>query len=97
MNMQVTKKRNEEMKSLEIEQDAYNALEDAIVPWALLDSLEGVTQDIKRLEAQEDLKPHQQEDLRHYKEYAPALATVIEWWTAQGSPERRKLEELTHG
>ena len=22
------------------------------------------------------------------------LATVIEWWTAQGSPERRKLEEL---
>ena len=26
MNMQVTKKGNEEMKSLEIEQDAYNAL-----------------------------------------------------------------------
>ena len=42
MNMQVTKKRNEEMKSLEIEQDAYNALEDAIVPWALLDISECV-------------------------------------------------------
>jgi hypothetical protein len=85
------------MKSLEIEQEAYYQLVDAIVPHALLESLEDGVDSIKNLEAREELKPHQQEDLRHYKEYVPALTKVIEWWTAQDSPERRKLEELTHG
>ena len=82
------------MKSLEIEPEAYYALQDAIVPWSLLESLEDGVDYVKNLEAREELKPHQQEDLRMYKEYIPALAKVCEWWTAQDSPERRKLQEI---
>ena len=82
------------MKYLEVEPDAYYALVDAIVPHAMLESLEDGMDTIKNLESKEELKPHQQEDLQHYKEYIPALAKVIEWWTATGSPERRKLQEI---
>jgi hypothetical protein len=82
------------MKSLEIEPEAYYALQDAIVPWALLESLEDGVDTIKNLEAKEELKPHHQKDLQHYKEYVPALAKVCEWWTAHDSPERRKLQEI---
>ena len=85
------------MKSLEIEPEAYYQLVDAIVPHALLESLEDGVDTIQRLEAMDELARHQQEDLRHYKEYVPALAKVIEWWSAQDSPERRKLQEIFHG
>ena len=95
--MQQMKKRNEEMKSLEIESEAYYQLVDAIVPWALLESLEDGVDIIKNLEAKEELQPNQQQDLQYYKEYVPALAKVIEWWTAKDSPERRKLQEIFHG
>ena len=82
------------MKSLEIEPEAYYQLVDAIVPHALLESLEDGVDTIQRLEAMDELARHQQEDLRHYKEYIPALVKVLEWWTATGSPERRKLQEI---
>ena len=85
------------MKSLEIEPEAYYQLVDAIVPHALLESLEDGVEFVEMLESKEELKPHEQEDLRHYKEYVPALAKVIEWWTAHDSPERRKLQEIFHG
>jgi len=95
--MQQMNRRNEEMKSLEIESEAYYQLVDAIVPWALLESLEDGVDTMKYLEAIEELQPNQQKDLQHYKEYVPALAKVIEWWTAKDSPERRKLQEIFHG
>ena len=82
------------MKYLEVDPDAYYALVDAIVPHAMLESLEDGVDTIQRLEAMDELAKHQQEDLQHYKEYVPALAKVIEWWTAQDSPERRKLQEI---
>ena len=85
------------MKSLEIESEAYYQLVDAIVPNALLESLEDGVDTIQRLQAKDELARHEQEDLRHYKEYVPALAKVIEWWTAHDSPERRKLQEIFHG
>lgn len=85
------------MKSLEIESEAYYQLVDAIVPWALLESLEDGVDIIKNLEAKEELQSYQQQDLQYYKEYVPALAKVIEWWTAKDSPERRKLQEIFHG
>jgi len=85
------------MKYLEVDPEAYYALVDAIVPHALLESLEDGVDTIKNLEAREELKPHQQEDLRNYKEYVPAIAKVLEWWTAHDSPERRKLQEIFHG
>ena len=85
------------MKSLEIESEAYYQLVDAIVPWALLESLEDGVDIIKNLEAKEELQSNQQQDLQYYKEYVPALAKVIEWWTAKDSPERRKLQEIFHG
>lgn len=81
-------------KQIEIEPDAYYQLQDAIVPWALLESLEDGVDFVKTLEAKEKLKPHHQEDLRMYREYIPALAKVIEWWSAQDSPERRKLQDI---
>jgi len=84
------------MKSLEIEPEAYYQLVDAIVPHAMLESLEDGVDNIKRLEAMDELARHQQEDLQHYKEYVPALVKVIEWWTAHESPERRKLQEILH-
>lgn len=85
------------MKYLEVDPESYYALVDAIVPHALLESLEDGVDTIKNLEAREELKPHQQEDLRNYKEYIPAIAKVLEWWTAHDSPERRKLQEIFHG
>lgn len=85
------------MKYLEVDPESYYALVDAIVPHALLESLEDGVDTIKNLEAREELKPHQQEDLRNYKEYVPAIAKVLEWWTAHDSPERRKLQEIFHG
>jgi hypothetical protein len=84
------------MKYLEVEPDAYYALVDAIVPHALLESLEDGVDNIKNLEAMDELQPNQQKDLQHYKEYLPALVKVLEWWTATGSPERRKIQEILH-
>ena len=82
------------MKSLEIESEAYYQLVDAIVPWALLESLEDGVDTIKNLEAKEELQPNQQQDLQQYKEYIPALAKVIEWWSAKDSNDRMRMENL---
>lgn len=83
------------MKVLEIIEEAYYALEDTIVPNALLESLEGSVNEMKWLEAQTDeLSEARQKDLQHLKEYVPALAKVCEWWTAKDSPERRRLQEI---
>ena len=90
--MQLTKKRNEEMKYLEVEPDAYYALVDAIVPHALFESLEDGVDNIKHLEAMDQLAPHQQKDLQHYKEYIPALVKVLEWWTTE--EERKRITEI---
>lgn len=85
-------------KQLAVDEDAYYKLVDAIVPYELLDSLESAVNEVEWLEAQTDELPkHRQEDLRQYKEYVPALAKVCEWWTAYGSPERRRLQEIFHG
>lgn len=80
------------MKYLEVEPDAYYALVDAIVPHALFESLEDGVDNIKHLEAMDELAPHQQKDLQHYKEYIPALVKVLEWWTTEA--ERKRITEI---
>ena len=85
-------------KQLAVDEEAYYQLVDAIVPYELLDALEGSVNEIKWLEAQTDELPeNRQKDLQDLKEYVPALAKVCEWWTAYGSPERRRLQEIFHG
>ena len=83
------------MKNIELEDEAYYELQDAIVPEALLDSLERTVDDIVNLRAVgDDLPPHRKQDLEHAEEYAPALAIVLKWWTVQGSKESERVEGL---
>ena len=83
------------MKNIELEDEAYYELQDAIVPDALLDSLERTVDEILNLRAVgDDLPPYRKQDLEHAEEYAPALAIVLRWWTVQGSKESERVEEL---
>lgn len=83
------------MKNIELEDEVYYELQDAMVPDALLDSLERTVDDIVNLRAVgDDLPPHRKQDLEHAEEYAPALAIVLKWWTVQGSKESERVEEL---
>ena len=83
------------MKNIELEDEVYYELQDAMVPDALLDSLERTVDDIVNLRAVgDDLPPHRKQDLEHAEEYAPALAIVLRWWTVQDSEERERVEEL---
>ena len=85
-------------KQLAVDEEVYYQLEDAIVPNALLESLEGSVNEVRWLEAQTDELPaNRQKDLQDLKEYVPALAKVCEWWTAHDSPQRRRLQEIFHG
>ena len=93
----MNKKQLEEiiLKKIELEDETYYELQDAIVPDALLDSLERTVDEILNLRAiGDDLPPHKKEDLEHAEEYAPALAVVLKWWTVQGSEESERVEEL---
>ena len=83
------------MKNIELEDEAYYELQDAIVPDALLDSLERTVDEILNLRAVgDDLPPYRKQDLEHAEEYAPALAIVLRWWTVQGSEERERVEDM---
>lgn len=86
------------MKNLNLDEEVYYQLVDAIMPNELLDALEGSVNEVRWLEAQTDELPeNRQKDLQDLKEYVPALAKVCEWWTAHDSPERRRLQEIFHG
>jgi hypothetical protein len=50
---------------------------DEIVRKALIDSYFSTEEQIDRLEAMKDLKPHQKEDLRYDKKYLKAVKRVI--------------------
>ena len=86
------KKRNYEMKYLEVDPDAYYALADAIVPSALFESLEDAVDTIEHLQAMDELAPNQQQDLDAYVLYVPALVKVLEWWTTPD--QKKRIEDI---